>query len=233
MSYYDILLRLGIAILIGIILGGEREYTNRPAGLRTHILVCVGATVISMIQVNIVKDTADIILKHPELGAALKSDMGRLGAQVISGIGFLGVGTIIHQKGIVKGLTTAANIWITACIGLAVGMGYYFLSFASVTGVYITVVIMKKLESTLFEKTKLIRVEIEYNKSCDLDKELRYYFKYKNIEIKDVAFYLDKGTWSSSYRKCLYTLLVSKHANLVKIQDKLSNFDQISKAEIQ
>lgn len=232
MNYYSILLRLGVAILIGGLLGYEREYKNRPAGLRTHILVCVGAAVISMIQMKIIDDTAKTILLHPEMAAALKADMGRLGAQVISGIGFLGVGTIIHDKGSVKGLTTAASIWVTACIGLAIGMGYYFLSFASAIGVLVVVVCMKNFESSFFGRIKAVKLDIEYHNKGDLNVELNRYFKAKNIKVKDEVFIIEKGLISTPFRKCSYTILVSKYANLPKIEEDLNKIEQIVKAKI-
>lgn len=144
MEYYEIVIRLILAIIVGGVIGYEREFKNRPAGFRTHILVCVGAAVISMIQVLSIEDTKCIILANPKMANIIKVDIGRLGAQVISGVGFLGAGTIIHERGSVKGLTTAATIWAVACIGLAVGMGYYFLSVVSVLSVYGVLVVMKK-----------------------------------------------------------------------------------------
>lgn len=232
MRYGSILLRLGIAILIGGILGYEREYRNRPAGLRTHILVCLGATVVSIIQMNIIEDTAKAILAHPELASALGADMGRLGAQVISGIGFLGAGTIIHEKGSVKGLTTAASVWVTACIGLAIGMGYYFLSIASVIGVYIVVVCVKGIESSFFGKIKFINIEIEYYKNLDLDVKLNKYFKEKDIRVKDITYIVEKGCINTPFRKCCYTVLVSKHTSLSKIEEDINNIDKVITAKI-
>lgn len=232
MSYYDILLKLSIAILIGGILGYEREYSNRPAGLRTHILVCIASTVVSMIQLGIIEDTSNIILKYPQLADALKADIGRLGAQVLSGIGFLGVGTIIHNKGSVKGLTTAASLWVTACIGLAVGMGYYFLSFSSAAAVYIVVVLMKRVEIRFFDRIRPVKLDIEYYTKGDLNTNLEKYFKTKNIKIKEVVFNVGSGEEHKPFRKCTYTVLVSKHANLPRIEKDINSFEEIIRAKI-
>jgi putative Mg2+ transporter-C (MgtC) family protein len=136
MLIYDVAIRLILAVVVGGLIGYEREYKNRPAGFRTHILVCLGAAITSMIQLYSIQDTTNLILMHPELQNALKADIGRLGAQVITGVGFLGAGTIIHEKGSVKGLTTAASIWTVACIGLGVGLGYYTLTILSTICVY-------------------------------------------------------------------------------------------------
>src|SRR3712207_7952470 len=96
--------KLLLAVIIGGAVGYEREFKNRPAGFRTHILVCIGATVISMIQMYTIRDISAMIMNHSQLAGGIKSDVGRMGAQVISGVGFLGAGTIIHERGSVKGL---------------------------------------------------------------------------------------------------------------------------------
>ncbi len=107
-----ILLKILLAVALSGLIGLEREHKHRPAGLRTHVLVCVGATLTMMISQFMVDK-------------GLTTDIARLGAQVISGIGFLGAGTIIREGDRVRGLTTAATLWATACIGLAIGIGYY------------------------------------------------------------------------------------------------------------
>jgi putative Mg2+ transporter-C (MgtC) family protein len=232
MSYYDILFKLSIAILIGGILGYEREYSNRPAGLRTHILVCIASTVVSMIQLGIIEDTSNMILQYPQLADALKADIGRLGAQLLSGIAFIGVGTIIHNRGSVKGLTTAASVWVTACIGLAVGMGYYFLSFATAAAVYIVVVLMKRVELKFFERIKTVKLDIEYYTKGDLRANLERYFRTKNIKTKEVVFNVGSGEEHKPFRRCTYTILVSKRANLLKIEKDINSLEEVIRAKI-
>ena len=144
MKEYEIILRLLVAMFIGGFIGYEREYKQRPAGLKTHALVCISAAIISMIQILISKDAINIISSNIALKEVIKVDLSRLGAQVITGVGFLGAGTVIQEKGSVKGLTTAASIWIVACIGLAIGMGYYFLSIISTIVVFLVLVIFGK-----------------------------------------------------------------------------------------
>ena len=98
MDNYQIIVRLLLAIVIGGAIGYERQYKNRPAGFRTHILVCVGAAVVSMMQLHIVEESLQLVLENPILASAVKADSGRMPAQVITGIGFLGAGTIMHEK---------------------------------------------------------------------------------------------------------------------------------------
>ncbi len=107
-SYWEIALRLGLAVIFGGLVGFERETHNRPAGFRTHILVCTGSALIMMVS-------AYGFLN--EFGANYQLDPGRIAAQVVTGIGFLAAGTILQQRGSVRGLTTAASIWVVSGIG--------------------------------------------------------------------------------------------------------------------
>ena len=110
-GYPEILARLLISTVLGGIIGIEREASNRPAGFRTHILVSVGSTLIMLVSMYAIPQPAD---------------RARIAAQVVSGIGFLGAGTILRTGNHIRGLTTAASLWVCAGIGLAIGSGYYF-----------------------------------------------------------------------------------------------------------
>src|SRR5687767_4174529 len=107
----DTLARLVLAAVLGGIIGTEREVSGKPAGLRTNLLICVGAALITELSA--------------EVAAAGDGDPGRLAAQIVSGIGFIGAGTILQSRGKVMGLTTAATLWVVAAIGIAVGAGAY------------------------------------------------------------------------------------------------------------
>ncbi|MFD3157781.1 MgtC/SapB family protein [Haloimpatiens sp. FM7330] len=227
MERYEVIIRLALAILIGGLIGYEREFKNRPAGFRTHILVCVGAAVISMIQIYDVDKTTAKILAHPELGAALKVDIGRLGAQVITGIGFLGAGTIIREKGAVKGLTTAASIWTVACIGLGIGMGYYFLSAAAAIGVLIILVSLKRLETKLFEKGKLVKLEIYYV-SKEFIQDAAEFFRRKNIKVKNIEFNIEDED-EDVYNSSLYTVIIPRYVKVSSVIQELSTIEGVVK----
>ena len=126
-------IRLVVAMVVGALVGWERERGNRPAGLRTHMLVCMGSCLVM---------TASIWFAH-ETGMG---DAMRMGAQVISGIGFLGAGTIIKDDHGVKGLTTAASLWVVACIGLALGAGFYWGAILCAGLTYAALVFFKHIE---------------------------------------------------------------------------------------
>lgn len=139
-----------IATIIGGIIGIERGNKNRPAGLRTHALVSVGACIVMIISF-------DIFNNYNHLA---NFDPTRLGAQVISGIGFLGAGTIIRNGINVKGLTTAASLWVVACIGLAVGAGMYLVSISSTIIVYFTLHVLGNFEKRHFMKNSNMIINI-------------------------------------------------------------------------
>lgn len=128
MEIKTIIIRLVVAVIIGGIIGYDREMHNRAAGFRTHILVCVGATIIGLTEQKIAWEIVNYSSKLSSNSALIQISMGRLGAQVVSGIGFLGAGTIIYNKGTIKGLTTAASLWVVACMGLVTGYGYLEIS---------------------------------------------------------------------------------------------------------
>ena len=111
-----LVLRIVVAVLIGAVIGIDREIKNRPAGMRTHVLVCVGAALVSLIEQGYVADVVAL-----GLGSTVNASMGRITSTVVSGVGFLGAGTIFVAEHKISGLTTAASLWCTACIGLAVG----------------------------------------------------------------------------------------------------------------
>lgn len=153
MDYIVVLERLIVGVIVGGLVGYEREFKNSPAGFRTHILVCLGATIISLIAEYDLQKIM-IIAQNPMYAEVLKVDTARLGAQVISGVGFLGAGTILRDKGSVRGLTTAATLWIVACLGLAVGRGLYALSLTSAVIIFIILSLFKKADRVIQKDTK-------------------------------------------------------------------------------
>lgn len=141
LTYTDAVLRMIFAMIIGIVVGAERGRNHRPAGMRTHMLVALGSCVV-MIVGNL------LFAEFSPLGAT--PDPARLGAQVISGVGFLGAGTILREGLSVKGLTTAASIWTVACLGLATGAGYYAISLTGAVAVYATLTIFEVFQRKIY-----------------------------------------------------------------------------------
>ncbi len=118
LSNSEVLIRLALALLASALVGYERERTKHPAGLRTHMLVCIGATLITLISIKMFPD-----------------DHTKLAAGIVTGIGFLGAGTIFKDKNNVRGLTTAASIWAVAGLGMALGEGVYFIAAAGTAAI--------------------------------------------------------------------------------------------------
>lgn len=147
----SILVRLLLAVAFGGTIGLEREIRRRPAGFRTYMLVCLGAALVMMTN-------EFIVMKFHT------SDPARLGAQVISGIGFLGVGTIIVTKNRqVKGLTTAAGLWACACMGLAIGIGFYQGAILASILILVITTLMNVLENKLIANGRTMEVYLEIN----------------------------------------------------------------------
>ena len=139
----ELVLRLLCAMFIGAVIGTEREFTHRPAGMRTHMLVALGSCVVMI--------TSQMVFhQYRQFGAT--PDPARLSAQVITGVGFLGAGTIMREGPSIKGLTTAASIWAVACLGIAVGAGYFFLSIAGMVCMIVTLVIFEWLQEKLMHR---------------------------------------------------------------------------------
>ena len=156
-------LRLLLAVVFGGIVGYTREKDNKPAGFRTHILVCFGAAVISMVQDQLRINILELASMNLKLSGVIKTDLGRLGAQVVSGIGFLGAGSIMKEKGeTVGGMTTAAGIWATGCAGLGIGWGFYNLAIPAIVFMLVIIVIFKKFEPKIVKRTKLLKFEVKF-----------------------------------------------------------------------
>jgi putative Mg2+ transporter-C (MgtC) family protein len=151
-SDYEIALRILLACVFGGIVGFQRERHDSPAGFRTHILVSLGAALIMIISMYGFSDFTTV-----------NKDPARLAAQVVSGIGFLGAGTILRDGGSVKGLTTAASLWVVSAIGLAAGAGFYFLAFLVTCLVFIT--LERSVEHHFFRSKQVLRI-VTVNGTC-------------------------------------------------------------------
>ena len=148
-TYLAVALRIVTAVIIGGILGLERGLKNRPAGLRTYMLVCVGACIVML--------TNQYIFQVYGTG-----DPVRMGAQVVSGIGFLGAGTIIvTRRNQIKGLTTAAGLWAAAGVGLALGIGFYEAAIFGALAVFAVITLLQKMDNRMHRRTRRVDVYVE------------------------------------------------------------------------
>lgn len=161
LSWISVILRMILAVLIGGIIGSERGKSGSPAGLRTHILVCVGSAMTSLISVFIAKSGGF-------------DDIARIPAQVISGIGFLGAGMIIVKKNnVITGLTTAAGMWATATIGIAVGYGFYLGALVATVACIFTAAFLTRLERRTKKSIHIYAEISEAQKAGAITDEIR------------------------------------------------------------
>lgn len=180
LSIGTLLLRIAAAVFIGAMIGIDREIKNRPAGMRTHVLVCVGAALVSLIEQQTI---AAVLLLNQ--GSMVGVSMGRITTSVVSGVGFLGAGTIFMSEHKISGLTTAASLWCTACIGLAVGSGFILMSL--MTGA-IVLVILRMMQKIIHVHT-LKKLEVQFVHRQETLSFLSEYFSQKGCGILDVDFH--------------------------------------------
>lgn len=163
---YLILLRLVAAVLCGGIIGWERGGTNHEAGLRTHIIVCLGAASIMVVSQCLVEQYK------------INQEIMRMSAQIVSGIGFLGAGSIIVDGNRIRGITTAAGLWTTACVGIAIGAGYYVIGFVVVFLMLFTMLGLRSVTLRLRRKSATYTVKVELS-----DKESLKYVMNEMLEL--------------------------------------------------
>ena len=197
-TYLAVILRIVVAVIFGGILGMERGLKNRPAGLRTYMLVCVGACLIMLTNQYLFQVSA-------------AGDPMRLGAQVVSGIGFLGAGTIIVTKhNQIKGLTTAAGLWAAAGVGLALGVGFYEAAIVAGFAIYAILTLMQYLDRKMHRRARYLELYIEITWELGIGVLIRS-LRGMNVEIEDVQ--LEGGSTSEEGTRGLIVTMKTKKRN--------------------
>ena len=216
MSIWEVLAKLLIATLCGGVVGIERGKKNRPAGFRTYILVCIGAALTIILSQYLV--AMDPVWRATAQNI-INTDVSRFGAQVINGIGFLGAGTIIvtgRQQ--VKGMTTAAGLWASACMGLAIGAGFYTGALIGCVLIIFTIVFFTRFESFILSHSRNINLFVEFEDIDDVSHIIEK-IKEQNVRIFDVE--LTKAKYSETkYPNAIFSLRLPKkmpHASLVTV----------------
>ena len=150
LNFFTIFFRMFLAVFVGGIIGMERDVKHRAAGLRTHMLVCMGAAVVMMTNEYVAMTYPDIDI-----------DLTRMGAQVVSGIGFIGAGTIlVTNENQVKGLTTAAGLWAAATLGLAIGIGFYEIAIIGTSAIIAIVILLRPVKQFIKDRTRDMYVHL-------------------------------------------------------------------------
>ena len=175
------LLRLGLATVLSSFIGNEREHINRPAGIRTHVLVCIGAALMTI--------TSEFVCN--KYTGIMNMDPTRLGAQVVSGIGFLGAGTIIKEGFSVKGLTTAASLWAVSCVDLTCGTGFYSAAVIATLLIYLTLQAAKKI---ILHHTETKYISIAVTSADSVSKAAAKLFSALSISVVSAEIVVGEGS---------------------------------------
>lgn len=215
---FSVMLRIVAAVVIGGIIGLERGLKNRPAGLRTYMLVCVGSCIVMLTNQYVVQ----IIGGEPT----------RLAAQVVSGIGFLGAGTIIvTRRNQIKGLTTAAGLWSAAGVGLALGIGFYEAAIFGAFAIFVVMTLLQKMDNRMHRSTKIVEVYMELDNTLTLGDLLRT-IREMGLDIQDIqrdsGLDSDLGNGSRAY---IATLKSKKRRNHLELIDEVRKISGIAYVE--
>lgn len=212
-TYLAVALRIFTAIVLGGIIGLERGLKNRPAGLRTYMVVCLGACMVMLTNQYVcqVYGTGDPV---------------RLGAQVVSGIGFLGAGTIIvTRRNQIKGLTTAAGLWAAAGIGLAIGVGFYEAALLGALGIFTVMTLLQRMDNSMHRKAKVMEIYVELDANLALGEFLRQ-VRDQGIDVRDLQ--REKDSDSEGVTRAYFANLrlqkLQKHALIL---DSIQSIDGV------
>ena len=207
-TYLAVIVRIVSAVVVGGLIGLERGMKNRPAGLRTYMLVCVGACLIML--------TNQYIYEATNTG-----DPTRMAAQVVNGIGFLGAGTIIvTRRNQIKGLTTAAGLWAAAGVGLALGIGFYEAALMGSFAIFMVMTLLQKMDNRMHRTTKTVEVYMEVSSDLPLGELLRT-IRESEYDIQDVQRESSLETESNGNRAYIAVLTCKKRRNHVEIVESV------------
>jgi putative Mg2+ transporter-C (MgtC) family protein len=215
----DIFIKLGLALICGGVLGIERERRNRPAGFRTYMLVCIGSTLVMATNYYI-------------FDAFQTGDPSRMAAQVVSGLGFLGAGTIVTAANSkVKGLTTAAGLWSAGGIGLAIGIGFYEGAIVGTAMIFIAMVLLHSMDGLIMSTNKLVMVHVEFEHFFAL-KNFINVVKSNNVKILDIESKDASGAKNNQTAALITLKLPDKkmHKELMEILSKaegMTHFEEV------
>jgi putative Mg2+ transporter-C (MgtC) family protein len=203
-----VLVKLVLAVVFGGVVGWQREARDRPAGLRTHVLVCVGSAVYTLASLS--------------FGA--RSDPARVAAQVATGMGFLGAGTIIRHGNVVRGLTTAASLWAVAAIGLCVGIGGQALWVGGMATaiVLLTLTVLRGIETHLLSRARLMRLTVRLTGGAERMKEVRAILAAQELRVESVEM---AGSGPAGVQEIRFRLELPSGTDVADLTEALSRLD--------
>ena len=218
MTTLSVAVRILLAVICGGIIGLEREYKRRPAGFRTHILICLGAAMTTLTGQYLV-----LVMNY-------NTDMGRLGAQVVAGIGFIGAGCIIvTRRRRVKGLTTAAGLWTTAIVGLACGAGFAEGAVATTALVMLAEMIFFRVEySVIRSRSREVTLYVEYARGAVLDEVIRC-LRDAGAKITDME--MTRSQEKEHHDCAIFSLQMNRKVNYDDMMMSLTKLDNVVTAQ--
>jgi len=216
-NMWGAILRMLLAVICGGLIGIEREHKRRPAGFRTHILICLGASLTTLTS------------QYIYLQLDMFTDLTRLGAQVIAGIGFIGAGTIIVTKRRqVKGLTTAAGLWASAIVGLAVGAGYFEAALIATAMILLVELVLSRFEWFLMSTARDIHLYVEYKENDALEK-IDEYLRNRSIIVSDL--HITKSAGSTKNPCAIYSLQLPRKMTHDRVMTALTELAGVVSVE--
>ena len=229
LNFVSVALRLLLSAVIGFSLGMERGRKRRPAGCRTYMLVCMGATLTLLLSqyeyYMLTNRWYDLAL---EIG--IRTDVSRFGAQVINGVGFLGAGTIlVTGRREVKGLTTAAGLWASACMGLAIGAGFYESVILGTVLIFLSMRFLPTIENMMVERAPFLNIYVEFE-SLDNIGAIIGRIKERNSQILDVEIDHGRGEGSGN-PSAAFSLRLPRHQPHSDVLVSVSGLDCVYTVE--
>ena len=209
--------RLAIAIITGTVIGIDRGLKRRGAGIKTHALVCLGSALVMLTS------------QYMAMNYDQKADLARLGAQVISGVGFLGVGTIlVTEKQRIKGLTTAAGLWTCACVGLAIGIGFVEGAIYALIFIVVVLRLLNKIDIFLQKHAKVFDLYLEMDNGKSIGIFLQ---EMRDRNIKTEAIETTKTKLPGKVSSLVVTMKVDHYNMRSELIDEIRNFDYVHYVE--
>jgi len=218
LTFAAVTARMVLAFLCGGAIGIEREYKRRPAGFRTHILICLGAAMTTLTS------------QYLAAATGYTTDVARLGAQVVAGVGFIGAGTIIvTRRQRVKGLTTAAGLWTAAIIGLAIGAGFYEGALFATGLILVAELVFSRLEYYILHNSPEIHLYLEYIERDSLDRVLAVC---QERGVKVLGMEVTRSAASEKHNACaIFNLRLNKHCSTEELMNALYREEGVVSAE--
>lgn len=219
----QIIIRILLTALIAGAIGWDRQKKNRPAGVQVHVLVAVGATIVAMMQQELTLQAIKMATENADVSNFVANDAARLIAAVVSGIGFLGAGTIVVTKRVVRGLSTAASLWATAAIGIAVGMGYYPIAIIGGLAIFAALLFLERV----LRVDMGTDIEIKLIGSAGTETLIENFFKTNNIRFIPKDFQIEEGTTGNVF---IVSYAIKRPQNLTypKLAEELLQVPEVS-----